>query len=97
MRRSERALIYTIPNHKNWTMPYEKGVALSEFSQAFDHLTQMGSFTRSWLTQSMPPCAKEGGCNFTTIGGIFEFLGYATYDHGRYHYVGSLGTRSGQD
>ena len=32
----------------------------------------------------MTPCAKEGYCNFTTIGGLFELLGHATYEQGRY-------------
>jgi hypothetical protein len=32
----------------------------------------------------MTACAKEGGCNFTTIGGVFEVLGYAKYERGMY-------------
>ena len=83
-RRGERALIYTIPNHKTPTKPYQKGVTVSEWVQAFEHLTNAGDFSRSWFEQSMPACAKEGGCNFTTIGGIFEVLGHATYDRGMY-------------
>ncbi len=79
-RRGEHAFIYTIPNHKMPTNPYEKGITNSEWEQAAVHLMQAGDFSRSWFEQSMAPCAKEGGCNFTTIGGIFELLGYAVRD-----------------
>ncbi len=86
-RRGERALIYTIPNHKTPTKPYQKGISVSEWVQAFEHLTNAGNFSRSWFERSMPACAKEGSCNFTTIGGIFEVLGHATYDHGTYQRI----------
>jgi hypothetical protein len=84
VRRGERTLIYTIPNHKTPTRPYEKGITVSEWLQAFERLTHAGDFSRPWFERSMPTCAKEGSCNFTTIGGIFEILGYATYDRGIY-------------
>jgi hypothetical protein len=84
VRRRERALIYTIPNHKTPAKPYQKGITLSEWVQAFEHLTDVGHFSRAWFERSMPACAKEGGCNFTTIGGVFELLGYSPYDHGTY-------------
>lgn len=88
-RRGERALIYTIPNHKIPTKPYEKGITVTEWAQAFDRLTAAGDFSRQWFKRAMPACADEGGCNFTTIGGIFELLGYATYaDRGVYRRVG---------
>jgi hypothetical protein len=79
-RRGEHAFIYTIPNHKTPTHPYEKGITNSEWEQAAEHLMRAGDFSRSWFEQSMAPCAKEGGCNFTTIGGVFELLGYAFYE-----------------
>jgi hypothetical protein len=84
LRRRERALIYTIPNHKTPTKPHEKGVTVSEWVQAFEQLTNAGNFSSAWFKKSMPVCAKEGGCNFTTIGGIFELLRYAAYDRGTY-------------
>ncbi len=89
VRRGERTLIYTIPNHKTPSKPYQKGITVSEWGQAFEHLTDAGDFSRSWFERSMPACAKEGGCNFTTIGGVFELLGYATYDRGTYRSTGS--------
>jgi len=32
-----------------------------------------------WFDQYLSKCAAEGGCNFTTIGGIFILLGEAYY------------------
>jgi hypothetical protein len=79
-RRGERALIYTIPNHKTPAKPYEKGITVSEWVKAFKHLTDAGNLSRLWFNKFMRECAKEGGCNFTTIGGVFELLGYAARD-----------------
>ena len=84
-----RALVYRISNDKVPTKPYQKGITVSEWAQAFEQLMAAGDFSRSRFERSMPACAKEGGCNFTMIGGIFELLGYAAYDCGSYRRVQS--------
>ena len=81
-RRGERELIYFIPNHKNPRHPYEKGVTVSEWQQAYSRLASEGELRHSWFKCSMVPCSKEGDCNFTTIGGVFVALGIAVR-HGR--------------
>ena len=78
-RRGEPALIYWIPNHKNPNKPLAKGVTVSEFERAHAEIIATGQFTRAWFNFNLGLCAKEGGCNFTTIGGIFELLGLARY------------------
>ncbi len=78
-RRGESALIYKIPNHKTPTQPYEKGITESEWKKAFNQLRTAGYFSRTWFNSAMPACAKEGPCNFTTIGGIFKLLSLAEY------------------
>ena len=83
-RRGERALIYTIPNNSNPSFPHEKCVTEGEWVQAFERLMSEGELSRSWFEKKMAGCNKEGGCNFTTIGGIFELLGYARHEHGLY-------------
>jgi hypothetical protein len=85
-RRAERdALVYLIPNHKTPSKPYQKGVTVSEWESAHEHLMSTGELTKHWFDASLPRCAREGGCNFTTIGGIFSLLGIASYDGpGRY-------------
>lgn len=78
-RRGETALIYSIPNHSNPLKPYHKGITESEFEKAYEVLVRRGEFTRQWFNDNLPACAQEGGCNFTTIGGIFQLLGVAKY------------------
>ncbi len=81
-RRGEHALIYKIPNNKNPDRPYEKGITVSEFKQAYEEIVKSGEFSSKWFKKNMNECSKEGSCNFTTIGGIFEMLGLAVYDYG---------------
>jgi hypothetical protein len=78
-RRHEAALVYNIPNHSNPGKPYQKGVTLSEWEQAYKQLLESGQFTREWFDSNMQACSSEGGCNFTTIGGILSLLGLAVY------------------
>ena len=78
-RRGESALIYFIPNHRDSNKPHQKGITESEFEKAFSELLSSGAFTRHWFNQFLSNCAKEGACNFTTIGGIFGLLGEAAY------------------
>lgn len=78
-RRDQSALIYTIPNHKNPAKPYQKGICESEFEAAYHELKSSGKFSRQWFNSYLSACAKEGACNFTTIGGVFEMLGEAWY------------------
>lgn len=78
-RRGEPALIYLIPNHSDASKPHQKGITESEFEKAFSELLSSGAFTRHWFNQHLSNCAKEGACNFTTIGGIFDLLGEAVY------------------
>ena len=79
IRRGQRALIYTIPNHKNPTAPNEKGITYVEFERAFAQLQQTGTLENKWFKQHLAACYNEGSCNFTTVGGLFELLGEAEY------------------
>lgn len=84
MRRGEPALIYTIPSHTG-RRPHQKGITFSEFALALAELNKSGEFTRAWFEQNLAACAKEGGCNFTSLGGVFQILGLAFYGkRGRY-------------
>jgi hypothetical protein len=79
IRRGERALIYTIPNHKNPRSPYEKGITESEFEEAYRQLRSTGQLSHKWFKVHMSDCYGEGSCNFTTVGGLFELVGWAIY------------------
>lgn len=78
-RRGEDALIYRMPNGSDPSKPHEKGVTCSELAAAFKQLTTHGTFERNWFNENMSKCAKEGPCNFTTIGGLFEYANIASY------------------
>jgi len=85
IRRGTMALIYTIPNHTHPNKPYNKGITAQEFEAAWVHLQSTGVLSRAWFNANLAACAREGSCNFTTIGGIFESLGIARYaGEGRY-------------
>lgn len=84
-RRGESAVIYSIPNHKEPSFHYEKGITYSEFLQVLKELSETGYVTRSWFNKNLLECAKEGSCNFTSLCGILELLGYCKYsEKGKY-------------
>lgn len=79
-RRGERVLVNFIPNRKDKSKPYQKGVNESEWRRAYGHLESTGELRRSWFREALPACHGEGSCNFTTIGGVFVMLGLAVRD-----------------
>ena len=79
MRRGQSAMVYRIPNHKDSKKPYEKGITEEEFIVSYIQLKEHGELTKAWFSKVLPECVKEGGCNFTTVGGIFVLLGEARY------------------
>lgn len=78
-RRGEAALTYWVPNHKSPSKPLVKGITFTEFTRAYNQLRESTHFTRRWFNTNLEACAKEGTCNFTTIGGVFQLLGVAHY------------------
>ncbi len=78
-RRGEEALIYFIPNHKNPNKPSQKGITRTELEKAYKELNLSGTFTKKWFDKNLIDCSSEGSCNFTTIGGLFQKIGFAKY------------------
>ena len=77
--------MYSIPTRLSGGKASKKRIKISDFKAAYDVLVKTGEFTYSWFKDNLPDCAKDGSCNFTTIGGIFELLGEAQYaDRGVY-------------
>ena len=61
-------------------------------SRANERLTVQ--LTHVWFTTTAKNGKVEGGCNFTTVGGIFCFLGFAEHaGRGRYRKVVPQGTK----
>lgn len=83
--RGEDALIYSIPSRSHDRKQSTKRLRLYDLKLAYEVLLNTGEFSRQWFNKNLPDCARDGGCNFTSIGGIFEMLGEAEYaDRGIY-------------
>ena len=77
--RGESALVYLTPKKPGSKKQASKRIRVSDFRKAHSVLISTGEFTREWFNKNLPDCAKDGGCNFTTIGGIFVLLRIAEY------------------
>ncbi|MGB6129032.1 MAG: hypothetical protein WBG30_09800 [Psychrilyobacter sp.] len=86
-RRGKEPLIYKIPSRTVKNKYYEKGINCDEFNFSFSLLKQKKYFDRKTFNTELPYCSKEGGCNFTTIGGLFELLGVAEYRENKYVFI----------
>lgn len=86
-RRKQTAVIYAIPCHTGKKPHYEKGITLAEFAHVLRALDENGSVTLSWFKEHLPDCVKEGSCNYTSLCGILELLGYCTYSPSERCYV----------
>jgi hypothetical protein len=85
--RGEGGVFYTIPNRKNPNKLRQKGIAGSQLEKAFRHLQQTGKLTKKWWNENVRHSDNEGGCNFTTVGGLLALLGEAEYsERGVYAY-----------
>ncbi len=90
IRRGERAIVYSIPSHSNEHRSHEKGITVSGLEKAYSELLRCGEITRIWFNTHLKACAREGACNFTTIGGLLELLREAEYQkRGTYRRVGN--------
>jgi hypothetical protein len=77
--RGERAIFYSIPNRKNPHKSGQKGVTASQLEKAYEQLLKTGRLTRDWWNTHVRHAGNEGGCNFTTVGGLLQLLGEAEY------------------
>jgi len=77
--REEEALVYSIPKRPATKSQSMKRIRGSDFQAAYKVLNETGLFKSTWFDKYLPQCAKDGRCNFTTIGGIFELIGDAKY------------------
>ena len=74
--RGEPALVYQIPGKSKST----KRVPLSAFKWADEQLVTTGKLVHSDFTDAFPKVDNDGGCNFTTLGGVFVLMGDAFYE-----------------
>lgn len=73
------ALSYSIPSHADPPRPSSKKISTRRIKLAFARLMTTGELTRAWFKTTATRRTDEGGCNFTTVGGLFCLLGFAEY------------------
>lgn len=62
----------------------KKKVMFEEVEKAIEELEVAGSINRKWYEQLFPQRARNNPCNFTSIGGVLEKLGYVQYNDKQY-------------
>jgi hypothetical protein len=67
-RNGEEWLSYTVAN---------KSIRVSWIRECFDELGRTGELRTQWFRDSFYDGKDLGGCNFTTIGGLFVLIGIA--------------------
>jgi hypothetical protein len=70
---------YAIGNNGN-----KKKVTFEEVEKAIKEVETTGSINRKWYEQSFPKRASSNPCNFTSICGVLEALGYVQYNDKQY-------------
>ena len=86
-------ILYIHEDNENNFLKYSTGnsgkiVSKAEFREAYQRLLDNHNFTKLWYIDNFPIKAKNSGCNYTTIGGIFILLGIANHiRNGRYQLV----------
>ena len=93
--RGETALVYSIPARPGTKRRSTKRIPLSALESAYKILHANGELTRDWFNCNLADCAKDGPCNFTTIGGILQLLGEAHYSGEATYSKGSVRSRGG--
>ncbi len=83
-RHGEPAVVYRIPSNTARGKHSEKGVAESEWEQAYRQLMATGEFSRQWFNKNMGACAKAGPCQFLAIGAGFMLLEIANKKRGAF-------------
>lgn len=61
-----------------------KKVTYEEVENAIKQIEIEGYINRRWFEAMFPKIAKSKPCNFTSIGGVLQELGYVTYIKNRY-------------
>ena len=62
----------------------KKKVVFTEVEEAIVEIDKTGSINRKWYKDAFPKKAQTSSCNFTSIGGVLEKLGYVKYIDNNY-------------
>lgn len=61
-----------------------KKVLYKEVEEAIKECELNGSIDRDWYDRTFPQRASSNPCNFTSIGGVLQELGYVVYSGSKY-------------
>ncbi len=75
IKDGERAVAYTIPRKDG--AKSTKWITNSQLEAAYAELCRVGEIAKSWWTEHIAHGRDDGGCNFTTFGGLLILLGEA--------------------
>lgn len=62
----------------------KKKVTFREVEQAIIEIEETGLINRNWYEKTFPKRSKNNPCNFTSIGGVLQELGYVKYIESNY-------------
>jgi hypothetical protein len=70
----ERGIRYSIPSKTKSASAQTKRLSASQLESAYRELRTSGEISKSWWTENVASSSSEGGCNFTTFGGLLILL-----------------------
>lgn len=70
----ERAIYYSIPSREKGKQSGQKFITEKQLEEAYGQLLAAGELTRQWWNENIRHSETEGGCNFTTVGGLLVLL-----------------------
>ena len=70
---------YEIGNKGNY-----KKVTYIEVARAIEQIEASGFINRKWYEENFPKKSRSNPCNFTSIGGVLQELGYVIYSNNEY-------------
>ena len=77
--RGEESFVYELPTNPNTKRSSKKRIPCSAFNEAYKILLKNGEITKTWFASAFPKVNADGGCNFTTLGGVFQIIKLAEW------------------
>jgi len=79
LKIDDKAFTYSIGENGR-----SKKIRFDVLETCFHQLESTRILSRSWFNTTFPSIAKSAPCSFTTIGGLFQHFGFATYQKPAY-------------
>ena len=79
LKIDQEGFYYSIGQNGN-----SKKVTYDVLEKCYYQLESTNTLSKKWFNTTFPSIAKSAPCNFTTIGGLFQHFGIATYQKSTY-------------